>query len=387
MKLTEPDIYFSDISRTNPNADRISDRDREVILKALLETVGSKGKEKPRIVKQIYDLFIEIVNEEDIDRIEVEVFSDVGFNKRVYLVEVYGDFHPIRDVDMIPIPLDLIPESVIRRLKRRLLLEKFEIEKAIKGIIRPFLIKVFRDPRLMTGVELEGFEIPTYEMMKHTFKYGSVLGQSGIYPHVGDDVEVVCNNSSKTWVTFQGLVPGLTLKEFDDDLIKRKKDGQINQEEYQKQLSMAERAAVKAYFQMWQTLSGLFITDPSRSNIMIDGSYQDGYYSIFFDIDRLTIRPVQLLEIMQILRRQYGLTSRWNVLFDGFLDAFCDNNNNAYKCIDMLYSEVEKESFPMPGISLRVSKHPGLYELVKRYRDYELANYKKTHHLILKEDT
>ncbi len=375
-KLFDGHIHFSDYSRAEGVVKQISDRDREVIVKGLLDVVGNKRNGKSRIVKQIYDLFLEEVTDNCISRIDVEVFSDTGFNKRVYLVEAHGNFKSIRDVDMIPIPLSMIPPTVIEGFRHKLGLQKFEVRKAIEGKVRPFLLKVFRDPQIMTEEELAAFVIPTKDLMEHTFKNGSILGELAKYPHVGDDVEILQNEGRTTWVTFQGLIPGLTLKEFNEDLIERKKKGEFSEEDYQNRLSSAERAAVKGYFETWNILHGLMISDPTPANIMVEGSYESSFYTVLFDIDRLTRKPISLLEFLHMLKRLYGTTTRWHVVLDAYLDMYAKNRDDTYRLIGEIYSQINQESMHIQGFPQRISQYPGLYEFVKRYSDSRLVHYK-----------
>ena len=63
-----------------------------------------------------------------------------------------------------------------------------------------------------------------------------------------------------------------------------------------------------------------YITDPTVRNILIEGTYEDGYFPTFFDIDRLTSPGRPLLEVLEKLRRS-EIGNDPSILLSGYVST------------------------------------------------------------------
>ncbi|MCX7113117.1 MAG: hypothetical protein NTX45_23975 [Proteobacteria bacterium] len=329
----------------------ISERDKAFILCALLDNNN--------FMKHIEIIYLgKLITYEAVDYIHVQVFNDAGKNKRVYLVRVYAKagqtFPRLDDLDIIPLRLENISiPKVIEKFKERILLQKEEIGVAKQGLMRPFLIKVWRDFTTLTDDQQLQYE----PMIESTAKYITVAAHTlqnyGMYPHTGNLFLVDASGKGyqhKAWLETQGLIPGLSLSEKLEDFSSRFDLGIFTAEEYQERIRLLKIVAVSGYLQMWRILNGAYITDQTVRNILIEGTYEDGYFPAFFDIDRLTSPGKPLLEVLEKLRCS-EIGNDPSILLSGYVSTFALKPEDSRTALEDLLEKIKSSRRAYPQLN------------------------------------
>ncbi len=116
---------------------------------------------------------------------------------------------------------------------------------------------------------------------------------------------------------------GLTLKAKYENFTARLQSGEFTREQYEHRMERLERSTVKGVIQMWDLLGRRYITDPRPTRMFIEGTYEEGYHIVFFDLNSVTDEERSIIDVLESLRVHYGKEpfTRWTIM-DGFLDAF-----------------------------------------------------------------
>jgi hypothetical protein len=341
----------------------ISERDKIFILCALLDDNN--------FMKHIEVINLgKVILYETVDYIHVQVFNDTGKNKRVYLVRVYAkvgqSFPHLDDLDIIPLRLENISiPKVIEKFKERIILQKEEIGVAKQGLIRPFLIKVWRDFSTLTDDQQLEYD----PMIESTAKYITVAAHTlqnyGMYPHTGKLFLVDASDKGyhTAWLETQGLIPGLSLSEKLEDFSYRYKNGTFSPDQYRERIRLLKIIAVSGYLQMWRILNGAYITDPTARNILIEGTYEGGYFPAFFDIDRLTSPNKPLLDVLEQLRC-VDIGNDPAILLSGYVSTFATQREDAGPVLEDLFQMIKCAHRAYPQISESITaalKNPEIH--------------------------
>jgi hypothetical protein len=344
-------IIFEDRTGNAP----ISKRDKVLIECALL-----KNNNFMKHMELIY--LGKVISYEAVDCIHVQVFNDVGKNKRVYLVRVYAklgqEFPHLDDLDIISLRLENISiPKVIEKFKERIILQKEEIGIAKQGLMRPFIIKVWRDFSTLTDDQ----KIEHEPMIESTAKYITVAAHTlqnyGMFPHTGDLFLVDASSKGyphKVWLETQGLIPGLSISEKLEDFSSRFDLGIFSADEYQERIRLLKIIAVSGYLQMWRILNGAYITDPTVRKILIEGTYEDGYFPVFFNIDRLTSPGRPLLEVLEKLHCS-EIGNDPSILLSGYVSTFALKLENAKTVLEELLEKIKSSRRAYPQLSQAIT--------------------------------
>ena len=344
-------IIFEDRTGYAP----ISERDKVLISCALLDN--------DHFMKHMELIYLgKAISYEAVNYIHVQVFNDIGKNKRVYLVRVYAKlgqtFPQLDDLDIIPLRLEHISiPKVIEKFKERIIHQKEDIGVAKQGLMRPFLIKVWRDFTTLTDDQ----QLEHEPMIESTAKYITVAAHTlqnyGMYPHTGNLFLVDASGRGyqhKVWLETQGLIPGLSLSEKLEDFSYRFDQGIFSVDEYQERIRLLKIIAVSGYLQMWRILNGAYITDPTVRNILIEGTYEDGYFPAFFDIDRLTSPGRPLLEVLEKLRCS-EIGNDPSILLSGYVSTFALKSKNSSTALEDLLQEIKSSRRAYPQLNKSIN--------------------------------
>jgi len=319
--MKEHKLLFKEKSKFVADSNGIIERDRKILKENLSESTVFGIDGKTVLADRLGEIWDEDIHDESIDHVEIQLFSTTGMTKRVYLAEAIGHFSKMQtDTELIPARTNLIPRVATAELRARLRKIFDELSDAVGGKRRPMLIKVTRESPQNLDPD-EDWEPISERQVRIAHKVGVTLHTKGLHPSLGRYIRVSVPGDIRAWVTFQGLVPGLTGQELFVVLMKRLTGGQITEEEFLSRWGRVQRTIVRAVLEMWMTSKGRFIDDPKPSNFIAVGRHREGYHIVGFDIDRITRRRTPLFKVLATLRKYYGDDIVPNVVPDALVDA------------------------------------------------------------------